>query len=173
MKNRTFIILLFTFTALYLFLFPSPLKKEMAFVPKWSTDAGNVFSGMIPEEGRLYPFVVPDENRKPVLGFIGDNGELSYTEKVYYKAAVCGDGFINYSSAGGSLVLQDPSGMVLSTVETDGFPYLRDQWFLVISRDRKRDFQNKLGRGRGLEKAFRLNYHLYGYEFRSASPWVP
>ncbi len=134
MKKRTFAALILAAVVLYIFLFPIPLKGEMAFVPRWNTLIDSEYEE---SAGGIFPFIMPDLLGRPVLGFVGMDGELVYREPVFYKAAIFRDGFINYSQAGGSLVLQDKEGDVLSTLDSDGFPLLIDNWFLIVSRDRK------------------------------------
>ena len=135
MKKRLYIIFLLLAIILYTLLFPRPLKKETVFRPVWSTPLESFISEDISSE--KFPFKMNDEIGNPFLGYIRDDGALLLREPVYHRAAISKEGFINYNSLGGTLILQEPSGRVITACETDGFPLLIKNWFLIVSRDRK------------------------------------
>ncbi|MBI9103266.1 MAG: hypothetical protein JEY99_12690 [Spirochaetales bacterium] len=135
MKKRTFILLLLAAVTLYIIFFPAKMKGEMVYRAEWNTSLGAVTGSS--ESSEIYSFKTQDENGAPLLGYIGGDGKLIYSELIHYRAAVSEEGFINYSSTGGILVFQDTTGMVIDRLATDGFPLLEEGWFLIISRNRK------------------------------------
>lgn len=136
MKKRTFAVLWFLSVILYLFLFPFQMKKEMIMVPQWNVSVSEATSGDLDSQD-IYPFTATDGSGANILGYVSSDGNIIHREPVYYRAAVHPRGYINYSSAGGALVIQNPAGEILGRYETGGFPVLKDDWFLVVSRDRK------------------------------------
>jgi len=137
MKKRTGAVLLLLAVLLYLVMFPRPLRKEMIFVPRWNLDLAGPMISDASDSGDVFPFIVPDGSGREYLGSVSGDGRLLYREPVYYRAAVSSRGYINYSSSGGDLITQDPRGNILEKHETEGFPLLTEDRFLVISRDRK------------------------------------
>lgn len=107
----------------------------MTFRPQWNTSLDSP-PHMNGAENPI-PFRGQDPAGKSVLGYVSPSGELLYSSEVYYDAAVGAQGFINYGRTGGSLILQSPEGELLQSFETAGFPLFADDWFFVVSRDRK------------------------------------
>lgn len=139
MKKRYFFLLLLAATLVYVLAFPRPLTREWVWTPRWNTSlAGGYIAAESEEpEEELFPFLMETAPGEKILGYVSASGDLIYAEAVYYNAAVHPRGFVNYGAAGGNLVFQNPRGQISHAAATQGYPLLIEDWFLVVSRDRK------------------------------------
>ena len=128
MKKRFILIIFFLSLIVYLTFFPHQLKKELIFIPSWAV---SIDSGEIIESTDPVPFMFDSR-----LGYFSGNGRVLFSEDVAFNAAVSKDLFINYSSVSKSLVLQDSTGGIIGTIETEGLPFFIKERLFVISPDR-------------------------------------
>jgi len=118
-------------SVLYIPLFSTRLGVELSFQPVWSADpAGGPDPG---ESHTLYPY-----HSGSLFGFVGDDGRIAFHDRVIDSVAMSASGFINYSTVGISLLLQDSRGSVQNVLDTRGYPQFIGNRLYVISTNRTR-----------------------------------
>jgi hypothetical protein len=119
----------------YIGLFPLPLGKELLLDLQWicSIDAPISITenqGTQLAKEKSIGFVLGK-----TLGYISDAGDLVYKESVLHAAVVTDRGFINYSAIPEVLVVKDSRGNILSTLKTEGYPFMRKDRLFIVSAD--------------------------------------
>jgi hypothetical protein len=144
----------------YLLFFPTNPVPEVLWTPQWALPlSGAPLSGSF--EGEIFAFAAapresPAGREGGIAGTVSSRGELIYTEALDYRLASGPRGFVNYSAAGGTLLLRDLEGRPAGVLPGNGYPYLAGDWVLVISRDR-----------RGLSRWTWEGEKLWDYQFSS------
>ncbi|MCX7787036.1 MAG: hypothetical protein N2442_05005 [Spirochaetes bacterium] len=118
----------------YIGLFPIPLGKELLLVLQWIHPVDAPLSTMgqrsPTSKERVTGFLLGK-----TIGYVSETGDLLYRESVLYSALVTDRGFINYSAIPKNLVVKDPLGNILSTLQLEGYPFARKDRFFVLAAD--------------------------------------
>lgn len=132
MKFRIKLIFTLFILVLYLLFFPVSLKEGLHGNPCWITRAAAVIPdpalSVEPRAVRTRDFIV----------YIDESGRISHREKLRYGVAILDEGFINFDSVNTILVLRDHTGNFIRSIETRGYPVVRDSRLFVISTDRRK-----------------------------------
>lgn len=135
MKTRYFVLIIFFSILIYLALFPNELDPEFTISPAWNVSL--LSPPTLDGEQEFYSFSADDLYGNPLVGYYSLHGDLLYRSPVYFGAAANSEGFINYSKAGGALLVQDPLGEFTERIDTPGYPVFFDQQLYVMTGDRK------------------------------------
>lgn len=119
------------FTAAYLLIFSSPLKKEPVFRPAWVQDLTKPTQVAPGSKAQTVGFKIGD-----VFGYTTSDGAIKYLDTDQFNVAMADDYFINYSSVSTNLVEKDSSGRIVLTVNTRGYPLFKGGRFFIINTDR-------------------------------------
>lgn len=120
------------FTAAYILVFSTPLKKEPVFTPRWVenlaapsriADASSTGSSFGFRIGNVFGYATPD-------------GAIRYLNTAQFDVAMSGKRFINYSSVSNNLVEKDSTGRILVTIPAKGYPILSGGRFFIIGDHR-------------------------------------
>ncbi len=124
------VLLLITGLILYIPIFAPKIRPEPAIMPRWAANTDN--SGSAREKNAApLPFRLGDS-----FGYIESDGTLTYRDEVLYNVAAASSGFINYSSIGANLVVQDNAGVVIERLDTRGYPAVSKNRLFVFATNR-------------------------------------
>lgn len=119
------------FTAAYLLIFSTPLKKEPVFKPAWVQNLTSPMKITAPRNSQSVGFRIGE-----VFGYAAPNGAIQYLDTTQFNVAMAGARFINYSSVSKDLIEKDSSGRIVLTVNSRGYPVFIDGRFFVINTNR-------------------------------------
>ncbi len=126
----------------YVVLFPHGVGKELVVSPKWTTSLPSLPEVSNPTAGSVAvtPIVAAGNTTGPLtafelgndFGFIDGAGRIHYLGRKQYGVALGSDRFANYPSLSRRVIVQDPAGATLATIEQAGYPmFLRNQLYLL------------------------------------------
>ncbi|MDC7228544.1 MAG: hypothetical protein PQJ61_17415 [Spirochaetales bacterium] len=126
--RKLFLILFFVILLVYIIFFPHQLQKELVVNPSWVVETTAAEGGT---DDHPVPF-----NFDSRFGYFSASGRVLFSDDVVYRAAVSSELFINYSSVSEQLVLQNPEGDIIGTIDSDGYPFFIGERLFVIAPDR-------------------------------------
>lgn len=119
----------------YLGLFPIPLGKELLLVLQWTRSIDEPFSPSGSQSPQSAKEKATGFLLGKTIGYLSQAGDLIYREPVLHSAVVTDRGFINYSAIPRNLVVKDPTGNFLSTLNIEGYPFVRKERLFVLATD--------------------------------------
>ena len=119
----------------YIGLFPIPLGKELLLVLQWIRSIDDPVMTSETQDSQTSKDKVTGFLLGKTLGYLSQAGNLIYKESVLYGAVITERGFINYSAIPRNLVVKDPRGNILSTLKTEGYPFIRKDRLFVLAAD--------------------------------------
>ncbi len=119
------------FTAAYILIFSSPLKKEPILTPVWVQNLSRPTKIANSTNGNTVGFRIGD-----VFGYATPDGAIKYLDTTQFNVAMADKRFINYSSVSKSLVEKNTAGRITQTIDSRGYPIFMDGRSFVINTDR-------------------------------------
>lgn len=118
---------------LYLLIFPTQLRPELAIKPAWAVNVASApVEKIVPSRtASVFPFDLGG-----LFGYVSAEGKLLLREEKLFGVAIDEQKYSNYSSVSGNLVIHDRSGSVTETVELPGYPVFHEGREFLISSHR-------------------------------------
>lgn len=117
---------------MFIIFFPKSYAPEPYFTGSWET-AIRSYNDDIPEE--KLEEIVPFRSGSH-FGYITPNGEIVYTEPIFYNVTFSEKYFINYATVTENLLIKNVSGEIIQAISTMGYPVFVNNRLFVIDKDR-------------------------------------
>ena len=136
-RKRTFGVLLLVLLAVYLLGFPRGTGQELQLLPQWVSDvsrvaaAGDNAQAMGPQQrADARAFRLGDR-----FGYLDRDGTLLLSEAVLYDVTLTDNRFANYSEVSQTVVVQDPGGSIIGTIDAEGYPLFLGELSVLLHPD--------------------------------------
>ncbi|TVR32262.1 MAG: hypothetical protein EA404_08305 [Spirochaetaceae bacterium] len=130
-------VLLLVLLAVYLLGFPRGTGQELQLLPQWVSDvspaapAGNNAQGAGRQQsGSARAFRLGDR-----FGYLDRDGTLLLSEAVLYDVTLTDNRFANYSEVSQTVVIQDPAGSIIGTIDAEGYPLFLGELSVLLHPD--------------------------------------
>ncbi|TVQ39997.1 MAG: hypothetical protein EA384_05350 [Spirochaetaceae bacterium] len=134
-RKRTAIGIAVAMLALYLLLFPRGTGEGLQITVRWAApiNAADAATQDAEVVGRGTPLAFRLADR---FGYLSrEEGELLLLQEAVYDVALDDGRFSNYSKVSQTVVVQDPRGVIVGSIDTEGYPLFFGNRTLVLHPD--------------------------------------